>query len=128
MTYSNLSDGRGTFILEIIRIHITWYGRGILGLENLPIVESGLKWLGYLVESSTNCENLGRKDFFEILAKITEKPFRVAVGITRLVGNNRVYRWYGCWLVITYQERGLLNHTPTWHEGPPSVRWLRSYI
>ena len=34
----------------------------------------------------------------------------------------------GCWLVITYQERGLLNHTPTWHEGPPSVRWLRSYI
>ena len=48
--------------------------------------------------------------------------------ITRLVGNNRVYRWYGCWLVITYQERGLLNHTPTWHTGPPSVRWLRSYI
>ena len=25
-------------------------------------------------------------------------------------------------------ERGLLNHTPTWHTGPPSVRWLRSYI
>ena len=55
---------------------------------------------------------------------LTEKSFT----ITRLVGNNRVYRWYGCWLVITYQERGLLNHTPTWHEGPPSVRWLRSYI
>ena len=48
--------------------------------------------------------------------------------ITRLVGNNRVYRWYGCWLVITYQERGLLIHTPPWHEGPPSVRWMRSNI
>ena len=24
--------------------------------------------------------------------------------ITRLVGNNRVYRWYGCWLVITNQH------------------------
>ena len=52
----------------------------------------------------------------------------VAVGITRLEGNNRVYRWYGCWLVITYQERGLLNLPPTWHTGPPSVRRLRSII
>ena len=68
MTYSNLSDGRGTLILEIIRIHITWYGKGILGLENLPMVESGLKWLEYLVESSTNCENLGRKGVFEKIA------------------------------------------------------------
>ena len=34
----------------------------------------------------------------------------------------------GCWLVITYQERGLLNLPPTWHTGPPSVRRLRSIV
>ena len=32
------------------------------------MVESGLKWSEYLVESSTNCKNLGRKEVFEKIA------------------------------------------------------------
>ena len=50
------------------------------------------------------------------------------MSITTLVGNNRVYRWYRCWLVITYQERGLLIPPPPWRTGPPSVRRMRSNI
>ena len=34
-------------------------------IQNLPIVDSGLKWPKYIVESSTYCENFGRRGHCE---------------------------------------------------------------
>ena len=36
-----------------------------------------------------------------ILEQLVNACRQVGLSITRLVGNNRVYRWYGCWLVIS---------------------------
>ena len=89
-----------------------------------------LVWIGVLHKLDVRAlQGLGGGHYHHLPSgHLGEKHRVLVVDITRLVGNKRVYMGCGCWLVITYQERGLLNHTPTWHTGPPSVRWLRSYI